>query len=112
MWWGTRSPDVWSCMPSVELEEGVIIVEHVAASAVVMGPVVASAVPSKLDITKMPSINTAKKLPSAGRWVPMTVMTLYVDSGVVIVEPVAASFVAVTAVTAPSRSMRMAMALT
>lgn len=56
----SRSTDVCPCISTVEFEEGVVIVEHVAASAVVIGPVVASAVTSKLDVTKMPSINTTK----------------------------------------------------
>lgn len=54
-------------MSTVELEEGVVIVEHVAASTVVIGPVVSPAITSKLDVTKMPSINSTKKVPNAGR---------------------------------------------
>lgn len=54
-------------MSIAELEEGVVIVEHVAAPAVVIGPVVAPAGTTKLDVTKMSSINTTKKVSSAGR---------------------------------------------
>lgn len=65
-----RSPDVCTCSSIVELEKGVAIVEHVAASAVVMVPVVASTVTAKLDAAKMSSIGSTKKVPSAGQLRP------------------------------------------